>query len=241
MYTTNIQTKSFGKEEFHQSYRPVQITMLGGFEIVNRDKGPVRWVTAKAEELFIYLLLHDLEATKWTLMDNLWPNTNREKAEQNLYTTVFRLRQTFKEQGLDFKLEAIQKKYVLTLPEDTDWDLEKLLCALNCKNKESLKKALKLYRGELLAEKDYFWCYQKRQKIANSYQEIALNLAQIYFLEGRYREGLDVADKVLKHTLLGEEFMEWLEALQKLKLDLRLKKRVQKLLSNFIAEGSFSR
>lgn len=228
--------KRLGKGKPEIAGPSIAIKMLGGFEVKSGNQIPIRWLTAKAEELFAYLLLHDCSVSKWVLMDNLWPNTETYKAEQSLYTTIFRLKQAFKENNLGFEIQAIKKTYRLIPPIEWYWDVKELLNPQSFDNERSLQELMKLYKGDLLAGKDYFWCYQKRQEIDEGYQKIALHLARGYFSQGRYREGIDVAERTLQHTSLDEEFVEKLEALQEMKLDLRLKRRIDKLLNKVLVE-----
>ncbi|SHN85957.1 response regulator [Desulfitobacterium chlororespirans] len=228
--------KGPGKGKPETAGHSIAIRMLGGFEVKSGNQMPIRWLTAKAEELLAYLLLHNCSVSKWVLMDSLWPNTETYKAEQSLYTTIFRLKQAFKENNLGFTIQAIKKTYRLITPMEWYWDVKALLNPPSLDNEDSLQEVMKLYKGDLLAGKDYFWCYQKRQEIYNCYQKIALYLAQSYFSQERYREGIEVAEKVLQYASLDEEFVEKLEGLQKMKLDQRLKRRIDKLLDKTLAE-----
>ncbi|ACL22309.1 response regulator receiver and SARP domain protein [Desulfitobacterium hafniense DCB-2] len=228
--------KGMGKGKLETEGHSIEIGMLGGFEVKIGNQMPIHWTTAKAEELFAYLLLHDFSVSKWVLMDGLWPNTETQKAEQSLYTTIFRLKQSFKENNLGFEIQAINKTYQLIPPTKWYWDVKELLNPQSFDSDRSLQEVMKLYKGDLLAGKDYVWCYQKRQEIYNCYQKIALCLAQDYFSQGRYREGLDVMEKVLQHTSLDEELVEKLEDLQEMKLDQRLKRRIDRLLNKALAE-----
>lgn len=230
--------KGLGKGKLETESNPIDIRMLGGFEVKSGNQMPVRWTTAKAEELFAYLLLHDFSVSKWVLMDSLWPNTETQKAEQSLYTTIFRLKQSFKENNLGFEIQAIKKTYRLVPPMEWYWDVKELFNPQFLDDEGSLQEVMKLYKGDLLAGKDYVWCYQKRQEIAGCYQKAALHLARGYFSQGRCREGIEVAERVLQHTPLDEEFVEKLEALQEMKLDQRLKRRIDKLLNKVLAEES---
>lgn len=183
--------KGLGKGKPEAAGHSIAIRMLGSFEVKSGNQMPIRWLTAKTEELFAYLLLHDCSVSKWVLMDSLWPNTETYKAEKSLYTTIFRLKQAFKENNLGFEIQAIKKTYRLIPPMEWYWDVKELLNPQSLDNERS-QEVMKLYKGDLLAGKDYVWCYQKRQEIYSCYQKIALYLAQEYFSQGRYREGLDV-------------------------------------------------
>src|SRR5690606_16511948 len=69
----------------------VSIQCFGGFSIQRAGHAePIRFPTAKAEELFAYLLMNrNSNISKWTLCDSLWPEQGGSKnSENNLHTTV---------------------------------------------------------------------------------------------------------------------------------------------------------
>ncbi|AFM01942.1 MULTISPECIES: response regulator [Desulfitobacterium] len=228
--------KGIGKSKHKTESNSIDIRMFGGFEVKIGSQMPIRWTTAKAEELFAYLLLNDCSVSKWVLMDRLWPNTETHKAEQSLYTTIFRLKQSFKENNLGFEIQAVKKTYRLISLTELHWDVKELLNSLSFDDEGSMQRAMKIYKGDLLAGKDYFWCYQMRVEMLAIYQKLALKLFYYYFQEKRYREGLDVVESVLRHTPLNDEFMEKLESLLDTKLDKRIVRRISAIIEKVTME-----
>ena len=87
------------KPEQGEVYR---IYCLGGFNVYG-DSGarPIKWPTAKTEELFAYFLYQKGKSIdKAKLQETLWPEMDREKAEHNLYNTIYRLRLSLREAGI---------------------------------------------------------------------------------------------------------------------------------------------
>lgn len=75
----------------------LEISMLGRFSVyVRSERKPVRWMTAKCAELFAYMLLNrtEGEVSKWKLMDAIWPEKNKEKADINLRSSISRDRKS---------------------------------------------------------------------------------------------------------------------------------------------------
>ncbi|MCP1144221.1 hypothetical protein [Lysinibacillus endophyticus] len=70
---------------------------------------------------------------KWQIIEKLWPSIEMKKAEQNLYTTIYRLKKTFLESGIQLTIENIKGKYYIELSdcsidieEKTDWSIDQL-------------------------------------------------------------------------------------------------------------------
>lgn len=71
------------------------------FMINDKEVKNIKWRTAKAKELFIYLVQNQNEIVrKDVLIELLWPDSDADKAYDNLYTTIYHVRNTLRESKL---------------------------------------------------------------------------------------------------------------------------------------------
>lgn len=112
------------KRKVYSSIAPnddLRIELLEHIKVFqNRQEVRLKWPTVKVEELFALMLIyrkHGIE--KWQLTEKLWPNIELKKAEQNLYTTIYRLKKILLEGGLDIRIENAKGKYSLELSNYT--------------------------------------------------------------------------------------------------------------------------
>jgi two-component SAPR family response regulator len=190
----------------------VSIRMLGAFETSTEGSQQVKWITSKVEELFAILLLHNYNISKWALMEMLWPNSQPHKAEQNLYTSVFRLKQTLKDEELGISIDANKGTYKM-ICDNIHWDVGALMDAKDCKDLGKMEKALEAYHGELLEGKDYLWSYELRQNFCNTYQDIAINVAKAYMSVDKLAKSIDVLEQTLKFCPSNPKSMRLLQTI----------------------------
>lgn len=99
----------------------LRIELLGHIKIFQKNEEVrLKWPTVKVEELFALLVIyrkHGIE--KWQLTEKLWPTIELKKAEQNLYTTIYRLKKILLESGLDIQIKNAKGTYFLELSNCT--------------------------------------------------------------------------------------------------------------------------
>ncbi|RUL55090.1 response regulator [Lysinibacillus antri] len=99
----------------------IRIELIGHIRILqNHNEVRLKWSTVKVEELFALMILHRKNGIeKWQIIEKLWPSLEMKKAEQNLYTTIYRLKKNLLESGIHIKIENVKGKYFLELPNCT--------------------------------------------------------------------------------------------------------------------------
>ncbi|GFZ76384.1 hypothetical protein GCM10008018_22160 [Paenibacillus marchantiophytorum] len=206
------------------------ITGLGGFEVYpTGQEKPLRFQTAKAEELFAYMLAHvDNHISKWVLCEQLWPDNEPVKAEQNLHTCVHRLKKTLTESVFPAQWHSQRGSYRMTLGEQVkcDWltfeqaadnavELSGLTDHQPNIQIERLEQAVSVYKGGLFGGKDYRWCEPLRERLQRKFADTAKALSQFYrqldkatsAIELLHRLGNDfpydedVQEQILEHYL----------------------------------------
>ena len=183
------------------------IHCFGTFQVTGRSGKPVKWQTKKVEELFAYLLLHrGKRLDKWELGEVLWQDEEDKKITTNLHTTLFRLRKTLIEEGIDVSIASVKggnSGYSLTLGQiPCDLDLfaasplhqEKITAA----NIAGAERVLGLYRGELFSDLEYYWCIAERERMKTQYMLTAERVVEFYTKNNEHYKAVSLIQQILK-------------------------------------------
>lgn len=95
----------------------ISLPKKGSLAVYNRQGQRVRFSTAKQEDLLRELFVSKGDLRKWELVDQYWPELDAKRAEQNLYMTIYRLKQAIRENDLPFRLMTDKGRYRLELTE----------------------------------------------------------------------------------------------------------------------------
>lgn len=188
----------------------------------------MRFATVKTEELFAFLLVNrDMNVSKWTLCEQIWPGHDPNKAEQNLHSTIFRLKRNCLEAGFPLELVSQRGHYRFTLASGCECDLsdfesdayasQRLYGAEAVAAKES---AIASYKGQLFAGKTFPWCESYREGLARRYAAMAKSLADHLAAAGEEDRSIDTLYRLTAAVPYDEEGHEKL-----LELILRKKDR----------------
>lgn len=189
---------------------------FGGFDVYSAASAdPIRFPTAKVEELLAYLMTNrESYVPKWTISDCLWPDTDPDKAEQNLHTTVYRLKKTLLEHGAGLQLESQRGSYRVTGSCSCDYTAFNRVLAGAAEppalTADELASAVASYKGSLFGVKDYAWCIPERERLQRHYCALAKKLAAHYAEAGDDRRAADTLHAMLAHAPFDEEGHELL-------------------------------
>jgi two-component system LytT family response regulator len=169
---------------------PVSLRLLGDIEFhKNGEPLKVNWITAKVEELFALLVSEPSgRISKWRIMDLLWQELEPKKAQQNLYTTVFRLKKALKEADIQASVENEAGVYRLILANVTcDWyEFERggeKDASLEDWPVEQTERAIESYRGDLFGERAYPWSLWRRENSYNRFVSLLKRSLVLYAAE----------------------------------------------------------
>ncbi len=177
---------------------------------------PIRWRTAKAEELFALLVHYQGKAiSKEILIDALWPEAEPEKAANNFRVTCTYLRNTLTDKGFANILLRDRDSYLL----DTSrlrCDLLLFLPTTGAASLElsALEKASALYAGGYFENKPYEWAANMRVWLEREYKKIQYRIADEYQSIGENKRAYAVLEKALEHDPYDEEAYEKLLSLK---------------------------
>ena len=152
----------------------VYVNLLGGVSVKSQSGSSLKWATAKTEELFaLFMLSGKKEIDKWQIIEKLWPDSQEGKSEQLLYSTVYRLKKTLGENGIDATVKNHLGLYKMNVQniwcdvyafEDFYKNFDK--AGVSC---ETYEKLLSLYKGELFGTKDYKWCELYKYELSRKF------------------------------------------------------------------------
>jgi tetratricopeptide (TPR) repeat protein len=97
-------------------YAGMTVSCFGKFKAYTQDdrENPVKWRTAKAKELFAYLIhWNGRSVSTERIMADIWPEADPEKARNLLHTNLTYVRNVLAGCGLEKSLKKIQSGYTL--------------------------------------------------------------------------------------------------------------------------------
>lgn len=170
-----------------------------GHGSVNLD---VRWRTNKAKELFLFLLQRrNRPVRKDLIIDILWPDTEWEKANNQMYTTVYQIRKMIESIRFPIQIISREESYILNLNgvvTDVDqW--ENGVSRYPEVTRETLPYHLwlmQLYQGEYLADKQYAWAEAERMRLTKLWIGHASKIANYYIDQGDYHEAIEIYQRM---------------------------------------------
>lgn len=157
------------------------------FEVTKDNPEILQWRTAKAQELFLYLLLHAGKTVrKLELMELLWPETGFNNDYSQLYTAIYHVRKTLNKFSDYFSLKNIGEGYHLVTNnvyiDIVEW--ENAIHSAPPIHPDSIhkyEKIMELYTGSYLQEYEYDWAQSERHRLEILWLKIAHQLADFYF------------------------------------------------------------
>jgi two-component SAPR family response regulator len=173
---TGTQIRCFGKLEVRQS----------------GDGSLVKWRTAKVEELFAFLLYYrGTIVRKGEIIENIWPDCEPKIADGNLHTSVYQLKKTLKENGVDIAVKYIGGGYVLETGSAIEYDVAAFEAfvtkgeGVDANNIGEFEKMTVLYRDDYLRYEEYLWCMAERIRLQKYFIDLAKQVAHFYINTGR--------------------------------------------------------
>ncbi|MGC8787772.1 MAG: AfsR/SARP family transcriptional regulator, partial [Anaerolineae bacterium] len=181
---------------------------FGESRVLRGDKAitSAEWGTAKAKELFFYLLCHK-QRRKEQIASDLWPDLSPAKIRASFHVALYRLRRALAQQDC-VKYEDDQ--YFFNRRLNYWFDVEEFEQAINLahsvwaadreKAAHYYETAVVLYHGDFLEDlpAEQEWCLFRREELRQQYLIALLRLGQYYTDQGKYRTAIDFYEKALK-------------------------------------------
>ncbi|MFC4302704.1 response regulator [Cohnella boryungensis] len=172
---------------------------------------PFAWRTVRAQELFAYMVYkRNQPVRKDILLELLWPNSEYKKAFTQLYTTVYQIRKSLEAAGLTIRLTNSGSDYYLDLGGNRydvqEWELAyQALPELTPETADDHVAWLKEYTGDFLAENDYAWAENERQRLRDLWYNHALAISEMWKAAGFRKETLAIYGLMEQRYPFSEE------------------------------------
>jgi two-component system LytT family response regulator len=174
-------------------------------EFPMQEPQPIRWRTAKAQELFIYLLQRNGQTVrKDSLITMIWPDYDLEKAYTNLYTTVYQLRKTLNQHNLNMRIMSGDEGYILEKGEIVidveEWELGiKQLSPITEDSIQAHHEIMRLYRDAYLKEYDFEWADSERQRLSLLWFNHAVAITDFLMNSQDFSAAISLCHKIQEH------------------------------------------
>lgn len=164
-----IEKNKFNHASTVQPRESLHAYTMSKFRLIDFQHNLVKWRTKKVKELFVYLWHNrDNPVHKAKIIEELWPNMDASKAMVLLHTTIYQLRKTLKETGIENPVTLLNDQYVLSFPLSSDVQELQELVQSNAVISDNVERVLKLYTGDYLEEDGYSWAIQKQLNLRES-------------------------------------------------------------------------
>lgn len=198
------------------------VRCFGCFEVRDHQQQVVGWPTRKAEELFAYFLVHQgRPISKWELLELLWNDMAEERGLNNLYNTIYRIKQVLKKLTTPATIKNINDAYVLE-SEQVLSDLGYLLLLLEKENNDPVLPVEEIvvlvfsYTTPLFGMRDYLWSLSIQEYVAGLYRTLCRRLLGYYREQDQFQPAEALVRHYVTQVVVDETMMgEWLDILGK--------------------------
>jgi len=193
--------------------RPIQLKLFRYVLIESEGKqfAPLRWRTARAQELFLYLLQHREQLVrKYALIELLWPEYEPSRAYSQLYTAVYHIRKTLEPFGSHFKISNSTDGYILNI-ENVSVDVEEWENQIRSgppitgETIDNYEKLMELYTGDYLQEYDYWWAESERHRLKLLWLRTSFQMAEWYLSCHLQKKAIEKYLEICRRHPLTEE------------------------------------
>lgn len=190
----------------------LQIQLLGEFRLTHDDAPITAFNTPKLQLLLAYLLLHrDAPQSRQTLAYLFWPDSNDSQARTNLRNAIHLLRTALPnvEQFLRIDNQTLQWRADSPFTLDVAEFVQGVLAAEAMPDRtaaqQTIKRALNLYRGDLLPGFYEDWVLAEREAWQNRYIAALEKASRLAEQQRDYRTAIDYGRRLLQIDPLREE------------------------------------
>lgn len=163
-----------------------KITCFGKFAIQNADGESVKFVTKKSRELLVYLLCNlDKPIYRDEILNLIFQNTEDEKALNNYYVSIYRLRNVLQKYKIGRTSIVIEENGIKYLADGVCDYVD--FCRYINRNKvinemvtAQGENYLSLYDGSLFSDLDAEWLNEEREWVEIQMENLAIRLAIYY-------------------------------------------------------------
>ncbi len=196
--------------------RKIKILCMNCFCVFlpGQEEQELKWRTKKAKELFAYLFhLQGNSISRESLIELLWPDSGTKSAIALFHTTLYSIRQSFVQEGLEDLIAYEKKKYSLNM-QLVESDLEELILYFKdpaaCEN--SSERIMQLYQGSYMGSTGYIWSYGMAKELENYYLEFLKSGASKRMEQNQIASAIPFFQRILDADPYNEEIISQLVA-----------------------------
>jgi DNA-binding SARP family transcriptional activator len=190
----------------------IEVSALGLLRI-SLDGKPIpafAWGSAKAREMFLFMLYKRQPLHKEKIVEALWPEISSSKANSNFHSTRYRMRAALYPNCIDRDGETYQLNPAWSYWFDANQFQGLLAQATQLTEdgpeKESiLTNAIDLYRGPFLEDLDSEWCRACRTEWEAKFLQAVSSLARRHEERREFSQSLALLEKALVVDELQED------------------------------------
>ena len=166
----------------------ISVYLFGGIDVSSQTLGAVKWMSAKSMELFTYLLLKEgRNISKNIIIEDIFHGMPLKNAENYLKTAIYQIRKALEPHDSNSLLISNNGYYKLECSNFyVDFmEFEKKIEKLKEIDSSNVKEALdteKLFTGDLLGDRAYYWSITEREQYLNYYLNLAKKLGNIFLI-----------------------------------------------------------
>jgi DNA-binding SARP family transcriptional activator len=194
--------------------RPIVVQVLGPYRITVHGEEVKTGLRSRAKALLAWYLLRPDGATSDQAVEAIWPDTPPERVQRQFWYALGDLRtglRGFEEETLEV-VTKIGEQYQPTAAEIACdlWEFQHaLIDAARANNdddaREALRRAVDIYRGDLLQGGDYPWADPARRDLHRRALDAHLRLAQYEQHSGHVDVAVEVLEKAIDLDHYAEE------------------------------------
>jgi LuxR family maltose regulon positive regulatory protein len=206
-----------GKKSFRDMDSiPLYLQTFGPFRTFycGEEITAANWRTTKSRDLLAYLAHQDQPVSTDQILEDLWPNHNTDSASATFHTTLYYLRQAlnrFSEKDLIIrgtKRYQLRPGIVFSDRRQFEEMVRRILREpVTDSAIEQLEKAVALYKGDYLADLDYYWIIPLQMELRNLYIEVKQRLASHYLKQQQYSRAVIHLDRLMTLMPYSEEML----------------------------------
>lgn len=178
-------TKQQSKPVTTNNYLQINVCRELTFELAKGKFYNIQWRTAKAQEVFLYLL-HNIGKTirKAELIELIWP-IEQNRTYSQLYTAIYHIRKALDQFGNHFTLKNVQHGYTLFVEnvfiDILEWENSvKTAPPIHTETIEYYETMMVMYTGPYLEVYDYVWAETERYRLEQLWINTAYKMAGFY-------------------------------------------------------------
>ena len=204
----------------------LQVELFGGLRLTYQNRPLTELSGKRAEMLLAYLVLHrDAPQPRQRLADLFWSDSKDAQARTNLRRELHTLRRLLPDAAHLIKVDKQTVQWRPDLPVSRDIDqFEAAIAGAEAPSKGvaarmALERAVKLYRGDLLADRHEPWLLPERERLRQRFIQALERLSILYEQESNYPAAINCIQRLLQADALQEPAYVRLMRLHQLRSD----------------------